>query len=119
MPQALLEGFPMGRLAAAILVAPLFALMASAGDVPLADLNAGLGNAENGTIVRVRGVIDACRPDSCFICPDWDKAAREDDIFRRPGCLSLISWKDANAGLLLDEVYRFSDVEITGRFQFK
>jgi hypothetical protein len=103
--------------AAAMLV--VLASAASGAPLPLVDLNTGLGAGEDGALVRVRGVIDACSPNSCFICPDWDKASRAEEAFRRSGCVSLMGWKDANAGLLLDEAYRFADVEITARFHFK
>lgn len=105
-----------GWLAIALVLATFAADAAS--DVPSADLAAGLGPSDNAKLVRVRGVIDACLPNSCFICPDWEKASRQDEIFRRAGCLSLMNWKDANSGLLLDELYRFTDVEITARFHF-
>jgi len=111
-------------LAAAILFATAAAadpVTMSLGETPPpqeANLNLGLGAAEDGKLVHLRGVIDGCLPDSCTICPDWDKAGRQDEIFRRSGCLSLLSWKDTNAGLMLDELFRFSEVEITGRFHF-
>lgn len=90
----------------------------AASDIPSANLAAGLGPSDNNKLFRVHGVIDACHPDSCFICPDWENASRQDEIFRRTGCLSLMNWKDANSGLLLDELYRFAEVEITARFHF-
>lgn len=109
----------MGKVCLAVaLVLATFAAGA-ASDIPLADLNVGLGPSDDRALVRVRGVIDACQPNSCFICPNWEKASRQDDIFRRAGCLSLMSWRDSNARLLLDELYRFTDVEITARFHFQ
>lgn len=102
----------------------LFAFLSMSGatngaGIAQADLNTGLSIADNGKLVRVRGVIDACRPDYCFICPSWEKASREDEAVRRTGCIALSGWKDTGAGLLLDELYRFSDVEITARFHFE
>jgi hypothetical protein len=117
----------MGKAVWAALLLALFAGRAAAGapSVSLggaaqqADLKLGLGAADDGKRVHLRGVIDVCLPDGCTICPGWDKASHPDEVFRRSGCLSLISWKDTNAALLLDELYRFSEVEITGRFHFE
>jgi hypothetical protein len=99
--------------------AAAFALAVVTGVAAAEDLKTGFGAADNGHLVQVRGVIDACLPDACFICPDWEKAARTDEAFRRTGCLTIMRWKDTYAGLLLDELYRFSDVEIRARFRFK
>jgi hypothetical protein len=105
---------------AAVLLAALFAgrVAADPPDVQQASLYLGLGAGDDGKLVHLRGVIDVCLPDSCYICPDWDTAGRQDEVFRRSGCLSLLSWKDANAGVMLDELFRFSEVEMTGRFHF-
>ncbi len=108
----------MGKGSLAALVFATFAAHAGP-EIPLADLNTGLGAADNGSWVRLHGVIDACTPDACFICPDWEKASRQDEVFNRTGCVSLSGWKDANAALLLDELYRFSEVEMVARFHFK
>jgi hypothetical protein len=115
---ARLRGAAMGRSIFAL--ALLFAgFAASAAPEPRpADLNTGLGIEDNGASVRLRGVIDACLPTGCFICPDWEKASRQDDAFRSAGCLSLMNWKDANASLMLDELFRFTEVEIVARFHF-
>jgi hypothetical protein len=103
---------------AAILAVALLA-GAAADDGAKDDLKTGFGAADNGRLVTVRGVIDACQPEACFICPDWEKAAREQEAFRRTGCLSLMRWKDTGAGLMLDELFRFADVEIRARFRFR
>jgi hypothetical protein len=91
---------------------------AAAPEDPLRDVTSAIGAAEDGKIMRVHGIIDDCLPDGCFICPDWQQASRQDQRFRRPDCYSILGWKDSNAGLLLDELYRFSDVVIVGRFHF-
>lgn len=90
----------------------------AAPEDPLRDVTERIGVAEDGKVMQVHGIIDDCLPDSCFICPDWDVASRPEQRFHRRGCYALISWADANAGLLLDEMHRFSDVIITGRFHW-
>jgi hypothetical protein len=90
----------------------------AAPEDPLRDVTPAIGAAEDGTIMQVHGIIDDCLPDSCFLCPDWETASRPEQRFHRRGCRALMSWKDTNAGLLLDEMYRFSDVIVTGRFHF-
>lgn len=88
---------------------------AEAGDAR--DLKTGFDATDNGRVVTVRGIIDSCLPDSCSICPDWDKAARQGAP--RSGCLSIMLWKDSGAGLMLDELFRFADVEISARYRFR
>lgn len=90
----------------------------AAPEDPLRDVTEAIGLAEDGKVMQVHGIIDDCLPDSCFLCPDWETASRPEQRFHRRGCLALMTWKDANAGLLLDEMYRFSDVIVTGRFHF-
>lgn len=82
-------------------------------------LTEGFSASDAGRLVTVRGVIDSCLPDSCFICPDWEIAVRPPDSPARGQCLAIMRWRDAYSGLLLDELYRFADVEIRGRFVFK
>jgi hypothetical protein len=108
----------MGR--GVVVVVALLALCGAraAPEDPLRDVTTAIGAAEDGKVMRVHGIIDDCLPDSCFLCPDWETASRPEQRFHRRGCRALISWKDANAGLLLDEMYRFSDVIVTGRFHF-
>jgi len=99
----------------------LFLSVAGAGaapDEPLRDVTEAIGLAEDGRLMQMHGIIDDCLPDSCFLCPDWETASKPEQRFHRRGCLALMSWKDSNAGLLLDEMFRFSDVIVTGRFHF-
>ena len=90
----------------------------AAPEDPLRDVTEAIGAAEDGKVMQVHGIIDDCLPDSCFLCPDWETASRPEQRFQRRGCLALVSWKDVGAGLLLDEMYRYSDVIVTGRFHF-
>ena len=107
----------MGRV---FLVAAGFVLVmtgaSAAPEDPLRDVTEKIGAAEDGKVMQVHGIIDECLPDSCFICPEWQVASRPEQRFHRRGCYALISWADSNASLLLDEMYRFTDVVITGRF---
>lgn len=106
------------HLFAAAFVFATFAAQAGP-EIREADLATGLAAQDNNSWVRVHGVIDACTADACFICPDWKNASRQNEVFRRTGCVSLVGWKDANARVLLDELYRFSEVEMIARFRFK
>ena len=103
---------------ASFVFAFFLSVASAAPEDPLRDVTEAIGQVEDGKVMQVHGIIDDCLPDSCFLCPDWQTASRPEQHFHRRGCLALMNWRDANAGLLLDEMYRFSDVIVTGRFHF-
>ncbi len=58
------------------------------------------------TRIRFHGVIDECAAGSCTICPDWQTLAKK-------RCYQLAAWHDDRNGVLMDELYRFTEVTIT------
>ena len=64
----------------------------------------------DGSRLRFHGFINECSGWNCFVCPDWKS------VSEAHGCWMLLNWADWKASPLMDELYRFTEVTLSGKF---